>query len=85
MVVTLKGKVSRMPHKETFLLPLWIDITSNAPAEVLKGLNTMLTEFFEAACEAIAENGHTINVEWSINQHIRLNDREAGEPDGQTR
>ena len=63
-----------MIHKETFLLPIWIDITSNAPKEVMKGLNVGLKEFFETACEAIAENGNTINVEWSINQHIKPNE-----------
>lgn len=61
-----------MRVQETFLLPIWIDITSNAPEEVLKELNTMLNEFFETACDAIAKNGHTINVEWSINKHMTL-------------
>lgn len=34
-------------HKETFLLPIWIDITAEDPKAELLAINTVLHEFFE--------------------------------------
>ena len=70
-------------HKETFLLPVWIDIVSNEPRETMRVLNELLTEFFEEVAHLVLvrEYDCSIDVQWSINQHIQLNGRREGEQD----
>ena len=55
-----------------YLLPIWIDITAQHPVAVLKDLNKRLVEFFEEYGDGITNNGDSIEVQWSVNEHISL-------------
>lgn len=62
-----------MSKKETYLLPIWVDITSNtSPDIVIKHLNTRLTEFFEDYGQTVEDNGDSIDIQWSVNRHINM-------------
>lgn len=61
-----------MSEKTTYLLPIWIDLKHDQAEAIMKGLNDALTEFFEEQCDLIANTGCAINVQWSINKHVKL-------------
>ena len=62
-----------MKTKTTYLLPIWIDIvTEKEPISVMKDINDEITATFEAIGNIIERRGDSINVQWSINQHVRI-------------
>ena len=62
-----------MKKKATYLLPIWIDIYCHGdPKDILIDLNEKLTEFFEKYGDAVAMNSNSIDIQWSVNQHINL-------------
>ena len=62
-----------MKQKATYLLPIWVDICCHGdPKDILIDFNEKLTEFFEKYCEADARNSNSIDIQWSVNQHIKL-------------
>lgn len=59
-------------NNETYLLPVWVDIrTDDNPDEIIKGINEHLQEFFEMYCEANQHACNQIDIQWSINKHMR--------------
>lgn len=58
--------------KTTYLLPIWIDITSNRPKAVMKYLNAELEKFFEEQTETVIDQCDYINIQWSVNEHLSL-------------
>lgn len=61
-----------MSEKVTYLLPIWIDLSHERHKEIMRELNDALTDFFERECEKISDAGCTVNVQWSINQHVNI-------------
>jgi len=61
-----------MSEKVTYLLPIWIDLSPEKHKEIMRALNDALTEFFERECEKISDAGCSVNVQWSINQHVNI-------------
>lgn len=62
-----------MKKKATYLLPIWVDIYCRGdPKDILIDLNEKLTEFFEKYGDAVAGNSNSIDIQWSVNQHIGL-------------
>lgn len=67
-----------MAKKETYLLPIWVDIVSDRPSDtIIKHLNTRLTEFFEEYGQTVEDNGDSISIQWSVNKHINLRERDT--------
>ena len=62
-----------MKKKATYLLPIWVDIYCHGdPKDILIDLNEKLTEFFEKYGATMAKNSNSIDIQWSVNQHIKL-------------
>ena len=62
-----------MKKKATYLLPIWVDINCHGdPKDILVDLNEKLTEFFENYGDTVAKNSNSIDIQWSVNQHIGL-------------
>ena len=60
----------------TYLLPIWVDIVAHGdPLDILKDLNDKLTVFFENYGDSVAANSNSIDIQWSVNQHIGLKGR----------
>lgn len=53
-------------------MPIWIDLTCENHKLFMQALNDKLTEFFEEECDLIANFGGTVNVQWSVNKHVDL-------------
>ena len=66
-----------MADKTTYLLPIWIDLTFDKHKVIMEALNENLHEFFEEQCSQIADVGCTIDVQWSICKHVRLDEEGA--------
>lgn len=63
----------RMKKKATYLLPIWVDICCHGePKDILIDLNEKLVEFFEKYGDAVAGNSNSIDIQWSVNQHVKL-------------
>ena len=58
--------------KKTYMIPIWIDVSSRHPQSVIMHLNSRLEEFFEDYAEENIRDGDNINIQWSINEHISL-------------
>ena len=62
-----------MKKKQTYLLPIWINIDCHGdPKDILIDLNEKLTEFFEEYGDDVARNSNSIEIQWSVNQNIKL-------------
>ena len=62
-----------MTNKKTYLLPIWVDITSDYPRTILKTLNEGLNEFFRAwANKNVCLGNESVDIKWSVNEHILL-------------
>jgi len=62
-----------MKNKATYLMPIWVDINCHGdPKDILVDLNEKLTEFFENYGDTVAKNSNSIDIQWSVNQHIGL-------------
>lgn len=62
-----------MKKKAVYLLPIWVDICCHGdPKDILIDLNEKLTEFFEQYGDAVARNSNSIDIQWSVNQHINI-------------
>ena len=62
-----------MKKKATYLLPIWVDIYCHGdPKDILIELNEKLTEFFEQYGDAVARSSNSIDIQWSVNQHINI-------------
>lgn len=62
-----------MKKSETYVLPIWIDIVCHGyPLDIMIDFNQKLTEFFESYGEKVEGNGNSINIQWSINKHIKI-------------
>lgn len=62
-----------MKFKATYLIPIWVDIYCHGdPKDILSDLNEKLTEFFEKYGATVASNSNSIDIQWSVNQHIKL-------------
>lgn len=62
-----------MKRKAIYLLPIWVEIYCHGePKDILIDLNEKLTEFFEKYGDAVASNSNSIDIQWSVNQHIKL-------------
>lgn len=66
-----------MSKKTTYLLPIWIDLTCENHKLFMQALNYKLTEFFEEECDLIANFGGAVNVQWSVNKHVDLEEGEV--------
>jgi hypothetical protein len=64
-----------MIEQRTYLLPIWVDLKGENPEGIISALNGALLEFFEEQSELIADTGHTVDIQWSINQHLTLGGR----------
>ena len=53
-------------------VPIWITISGTCPKVMMWTLNEKLQEFFTKEAEDIADTGHVVNVEWTINKHVVL-------------
>ena len=62
-----------MKQKATYLLPIWVDIYCHGdPKDILIDLNEKLREFFENYCGSAIMNSNSIDIQWSVNQHIDM-------------
>lgn len=62
-----------LKRKETYLMPIWIDIECHGnPKDVMIDLNEKLTLFFESYGEKVQWDGNTIDIQWSVNKHVNL-------------
>ncbi len=59
-------------NEATYLLPIWVDLKHARQKEIMKALNDALTEFFEEQADEISKVGCQIDVQWSVNQHVKL-------------
>lgn len=44
------------------------------PKDILIDFNEKLTEFLEKYRDDVAQNLNSIDIQWSVNQHINLNE-----------
>lgn len=62
-----------MKQKATYLLPIWVDIYCHGdPKDILINFNDKLTEFFEKYGDDVLRDSNSIEIKWSVNQHIKL-------------
>lgn len=62
-----------MKKKATYLLPIWVDICCHGdPKDVLIDFNDKLTEFFEMYGDDVVKSSNSIEIRWSVNQHMQL-------------
>ena len=65
--------MNSMKKKTTYLLPVWIDIYCHGdPKDIMIDLNEKLTEFFDKYGDAVVRNSNSIDIQWSVNQHVKL-------------
>lgn len=59
--------------KDTYLIPIWVDIWCHGePKDIMYDLNEKLMEFFEDYGQRVERNGNSIDIQWSVNQHVNL-------------
>lgn len=62
-----------MKKKATYLLPIWVDIYSHGdPKDIMIDLNEKLENFFGEYGDKVARNSNSIDIQWSVNQHVKL-------------
>lgn len=59
-------------RNETYLLPIWIDFQVQNPIEKIRLINAALESFFSKEIKKLAWKGETIDVQWSVTKHVKV-------------